>query len=72
MSDCFPYLLYGREAAGEIKEWELVGQDAGGVFCTVKIPNRPLVCHLTDLLEGEGGTHTLTQVTISQRLTNTQ
>ncbi|XP_071522994.1 uncharacterized protein [Panulirus ornatus] len=65
-------IISHRGAAGEVKEWEVVGQDAGGAFCTVKIPNRPLVCNLTDLLEGEGGTHTLTKVTISQRLTNTQ
>ncbi|XP_045611169.2 DNA repair-scaffolding protein [Procambarus clarkii] len=66
-------IITHRKASDMIKEWELVGQDAAGVFCSFKIPNRPLACQLTELLErGEGCTHTLTQVTIHQRLTNTQ
>ncbi|KAG7159346.1 DNA repair-scaffolding protein-like [Homarus americanus] len=42
-----------RGTEGEITDWELVGQDAAGMFCTVKIPNRPLANKLTGLLEGE-------------------
>ncbi|XP_042239353.1 uncharacterized protein LOC121877615 [Homarus americanus] len=61
-----------RGTEGEITDWELVGQDAAGMFCTVKIPNRPLANKLTGLLEGEGDTHTLTHVSVHQRLTNTQ
>ncbi|XP_053626820.1 uncharacterized protein [Cherax quadricarinatus] len=66
-------IITRRKSADVVKEWELVGQDAAGVFCTVKIPNCPLASQLTELLErGEGSTHTVTQVTIQQRLTNTQ
>ncbi|KAK4327642.1 hypothetical protein Pmani_001897 [Petrolisthes manimaculis] len=61
-----------RASVGEIENWELVCQDATGVFCTIKVPNRPLAKQLSDVLEGQGCTHTLTHLTILNRLTNTQ
>ncbi|KAK3871362.1 hypothetical protein Pcinc_023494 [Petrolisthes cinctipes] len=61
-----------RASGGEIENWVLVCQDATGVFCTIKVPNRPLAKQLSDVLEGQGCTHTLTHLTILNRLTNTQ
>lgn len=62
-----------RASGGEIENWVLVCQDATGVFCTIKVPNRPLAKQLSAVLEeGQGRTHTLTHLSILSRLTNTQ
>lgn len=55
--------------------WELLGQDAAGQFCLVKIPNRPLAQDLKKALSDQtdsSATHTFTHLTMAQRLTNTQ
>lgn len=67
------YFHHYRASGGEIENWVLVCQDATGVFCTIKVPNRPLAKQLSALLEEEQGrTHTLTHLSILSRLTNTQ
>lgn len=58
-----------------VDSWELVGQDAAGQFCLVKIPNRPLAQDFRKIFSDPNGcsdTYTFTHLTISQRLTNTQ
>ncbi|KAK7017989.1 hypothetical protein SK128_002895, partial [Halocaridina rubra] len=56
-----------------IKEWEVLGQDANGIFCSVKIPNRPLATQFAKVIEeGEGSTWTLTRLSVTERITDTQ
>ncbi|XP_068234613.1 uncharacterized protein [Palaemon carinicauda] len=62
-----------RKQTQNIDKWEVIAQDANGIFCTVDIPNRPLVREITQLIEeGEGQTWHFTHVDIVERLTDSQ
>ncbi|CAL4122936.1 unnamed protein product [Meganyctiphanes norvegica] len=62
-----------KDLLGNNDHWLLVGADIMGVFCTVTIPDRPLARDLSSLLDdGEGTVHALTQLTVTQRLTDNQ
>ncbi|XP_050693860.1 DNA repair-scaffolding protein-like isoform X1 [Eriocheir sinensis] len=64
-----------RKTSATVDAWELLGQDAAGQFCLVKIPNRPLAQDLKKPISDRtdsSATHTFTHLTMAQRLTNTQ
>ncbi|XP_047472174.1 uncharacterized protein LOC125027253 isoform X2 [Penaeus chinensis] len=66
-------IILQKNDEGILDYWECVGQDASGMFCSIRIPNHPLVSQFKGLIEtGEGATFTFSHVTVLQRLTNTQ
>ena len=53
--------------------WKIIGQDADGMFCVIKIPNRPLVKDLKRFIEvGEGSLFIVTDLYVTERLTDSQ
>lgn len=66
-------IILHKNNEGILDYWECVGQDASGMFCSIRIPNHPLVSQFKELIEmGEEATFTFSHVTVLQRLTNTQ
>ncbi|XP_066977920.1 uncharacterized protein [Macrobrachium rosenbergii] len=62
-----------RKKTQNIDKWEVIAQDANGIFCTIDIPNRPFVREMTEIIEnGEGKTWYFTHINIVERLTDSQ
>ncbi|XP_064107383.1 uncharacterized protein LOC135216180 [Macrobrachium nipponense] len=62
-----------RKKTQNIDKWEVIAQDANGIFCTIDIPNRPFVREVTEVIEnGEGKTWYFTHINIVERLTDSE